>query len=110
MPAHAPQVNSPTDLSFLTPPDATVAPPGYYMMFLMTASNVPSVAQFVRLGAQSLTPPTTDNLLAGSSLPAGSSLISANSQFIASLQPDGNLVVYKCVAWRMPLVECLEQH
>ena len=73
-----------------------MAPPGIYMMFLMTSSNVPSVAQFVQLGKQATSPPTTDNLLAGNSLALGSSLISANNQFIASFQTDGNFVVYKC--------------
>jgi hypothetical protein len=35
----------------LTPPgDPTVAPPGYYMLFLLNGSGVPSVASFVRLG------------------------------------------------------------
>ncbi len=77
-----------------------MAPPGFYMLFLVTASGVPSVAKIVQLGSQTATPPATDNLLAGNSLPAGSSLISANNQFIATLQTDGNFVVYKCAPWR----------
>ena len=31
------------------PPDRHVAPPGYYMLFAVSASGVPSVAEFVRL-------------------------------------------------------------
>jgi Ca2+-binding RTX toxin-like protein len=39
----------------------TVAPPGYYLLFLLNGSGVPSVAKFVRLGgtaAPDTTPPT----------------------------------------------------
>lgn len=32
------------------PRDATIAPPGYYMLFILTAREVPSVAAFVRIG------------------------------------------------------------
>ena len=32
------------------PPHAAVAPPGYYMLFLLSGGGVPSVAAFVRLG------------------------------------------------------------
>jgi len=31
------------------PATAEVAPPGYYMLFLVTAHRVPSVGQFVRI-------------------------------------------------------------
>ncbi len=31
------------------PPNSNVAPPGFYMLFLVTSAGVPSVAQFVRL-------------------------------------------------------------
>lgn len=34
-----------------TPRDATVAPPGYYMLFLLNADGVPSVASWVRVAA-----------------------------------------------------------
>jgi hypothetical protein len=33
-----------------TPPDGFVAPPGYYMLFVLTAAGVPSVAPIVQLG------------------------------------------------------------
>jgi hypothetical protein len=41
----------PDGLTMRTPLDGTVAPPGYYMLFLLNASGVPSVASWVRLGA-----------------------------------------------------------
>jgi hypothetical protein len=36
----------------ITPPsDARLAPPGYYMLFVLDAAGVPSMARIVRLGA-----------------------------------------------------------
>src|SRR5207245_4673510 len=36
-------------LTVTSPPHANVAPPGYYMLFLVNRRGVPSVAQFVQL-------------------------------------------------------------
>jgi len=36
-------------LGLTAPPDANVAPPGYYMLFLVSKAGVPSVAKFVQL-------------------------------------------------------------
>jgi hypothetical protein len=33
-----------------TAPSATVAPPGYYMLFVLTPDGVPSVAKWVHVG------------------------------------------------------------
>jgi hypothetical protein len=41
------------------PPNANVAPPGYYMLFLVRADGYPSVARFVHVGGSS--PPTAAN-------------------------------------------------
>lgn len=38
-------------LSVVAPPTANVAPPGYYMLFVLNAKGVPSVAKWVRVGA-----------------------------------------------------------
>jgi hypothetical protein len=38
-----------TTLALDAPPDGRIAPPGYYMLFLVSADGVPSVARFVRL-------------------------------------------------------------
>ena len=43
-------------LTVTAPPNGNIAPPGYYMLFLMSKSGVPSVAKFVQL---SLTPNDT---------------------------------------------------
>ncbi len=41
------------------PPNSNIAPPGYYMLFLLNSSGVPSVASFVQLPVTSgLQPPT----------------------------------------------------
>jgi hypothetical protein len=40
----------------LAPPTSAVAPPGYYMLFLLDGHGVPSVARWVRLGADAPAP------------------------------------------------------
>lgn len=42
--------SSSTKLSVTAPPHGDVAPPGYYMLFLINVEGVPSVAKFVRIG------------------------------------------------------------
>jgi hypothetical protein len=37
-------------LDLVAPPSANVAPPGYYMLFLLNAKGVPSVARWVHVG------------------------------------------------------------
>ena len=44
-------------LALTTPPNGNVAPPGYYMLFLVDAAGVPSQAQFLRLAANTNAPP-----------------------------------------------------
>jgi len=39
-------------LTVTAPPNGNIAPPGFYMLFLVDSSGVPSVARFVQLGAQ----------------------------------------------------------
>ncbi len=38
-------------LTVTAPPNGNIAPPGYYMLFLLNSSGVPSVAKFTKLGA-----------------------------------------------------------
>jgi len=48
-------------LDVTAPPNANVAPPGYYLLFILNGSSVPSVAKFVKLGgtaAPDTIPPT----------------------------------------------------
>src|SRR5260370_40652357 len=39
-------------LSGTAPPNGNIAPPGYYMLFLLNNSGLPSHASFVQLGQQ----------------------------------------------------------
>lgn len=43
-------------LQLVGPPNANIAPPGYYMLFLIDSAGVPSVATFVRLGSTADSP------------------------------------------------------
>jgi hypothetical protein len=43
-------------LRLVGPPNANIAPPGYYMLFLIDSAGVPSVATFVRLGSTADSP------------------------------------------------------
>jgi len=39
-------------LTVNAPPNGNIAPPGYYMLFLLNSAGVPSVAKFVQIGTQ----------------------------------------------------------
>ena len=39
-------------LTITAPPNGNIAPPGYYMLFLLNNSGVPSVARFVQVTSQ----------------------------------------------------------
>jgi hypothetical protein len=64
-----------TGVDLTAPANANIAPPGYYMLFLLNDQGVPSVARFVRLGGtappaadtQAPTAPTALDATAGSS-------------------------------------------
>ena len=38
-----------TALQVLAPPDGNIAPPGYYLLFILTAARIPSVGRWIRL-------------------------------------------------------------
>ncbi len=56
---------SAAELTVTAPPNANIAPPGYYMLFVVNSSGVPSVARFVRFPAPSedTAPPTPPSSL-----------------------------------------------
>src|SRR5262249_54750718 len=59
-PAPQPACNAPAGsgtLSLTSPPSGNVAPPGYYMLFLLDGAGVPSKAQFVQLSPYTSLPP-----------------------------------------------------
>jgi hypothetical protein len=45
-------------LNLMTPPNGNIAPPGYYMLFLLDSNGVPSKAQFIQLSLHPGTPPS----------------------------------------------------
>lgn len=45
-------------LNVTAPPNGNVAPPGYYMLFILNSTGTPSAARFVTLSASADTPPT----------------------------------------------------
>ena len=63
-------------LTLVTPPNGNVAPPGYYMLFLLDSAGVPSVARFVQLTATPGTPPvgTISTPASDVTIPAGGSV------------------------------------
>ena len=56
-PAPQPACTGSGTLNLTTPPNGNVAPPGYYMLFLVDTNGVPSVAQFVQLSPYTTAPP-----------------------------------------------------
>ncbi len=45
-------------LNLTTPPNGNIAPPGYYMVFLLDSAGVPSKAAFIQLTPYATTPPS----------------------------------------------------
>jgi uncharacterized membrane protein len=62
-------------LTVTAPPNGNIAPPGYYMLFLVDSSGVPSVAKFVQLGAQAQTQPD----FSVSATPSSQTVVQGNS-------------------------------
>ena len=46
-------------LNVTSPPNGNIAPPGYYMLFILDAAGVPSVARFVQLSTSITNQPPT---------------------------------------------------
>ncbi|QEH32282.1 Chitodextrinase precursor [Aquisphaera giovannonii] len=63
-------------LTVQAPSDANLAPPGYYMLFLVNSNGVPSIAPFVRLpaGYEDTQPPSAPTDLAAGGSPGSVSL------------------------------------
>jgi len=56
-PSPQPPCNGSGTLNLTSPPNGNIAPPGYYMLFLLDSAGVPSVAQFIQLSPYTTTPP-----------------------------------------------------
>lgn len=72
-------------LTVTAPPNGNIAPPGYYMLFLLNSSGVPSVAKFTKLSATAPVPAPTVTSITPSTGPisGGGSLTIAGTGFRA---------------------------
>jgi hypothetical protein len=86
-------------LGVTSPPNAFVAPPGYYMLFVLDANGVPSVAKFIRLAQNPSNQPPVATITNPSSstvsIQAGQSVTFAAS----ASDPDGSVTTYH---WLFP--------
>ena len=85
-------------LNVTAPPNGNVAPPGYYMLFIMNSAGVPSVATFVRLpvpGANQPPSATITSPVTNVTIQAGDSVSFAGS----GSDTDGSIATY---AWTFP--------
>jgi Domain of unknown function (DUF1929)/PKD domain len=86
-------------LTVTAPPNGNIAPPGYYMLFVINAAGVPSVAQFVQLTPAPADIPPTGLISSPSSnvtITAGQSVFFDGS---GSSDPDGTISAY---SWTFP--------
>ena len=80
-------------LNVTGPPNGNVAPPGYYMIFLINTAGVPSVAQFVQVSLAPTDTPPTGSITSPAtdvSVPAGQSVTFAGS----GTAPSGSITGY----------------
>jgi hypothetical protein len=85
-------------LTLTSPPNGNVAPPGYYMLFLVNSAGVPSQAAFVQLSASIANQPPTATITSPSSnvtINAGQSVSFSGT----GTDPDGTISAY---SWTFP--------
>lgn len=85
-------------LNVTAPPNGNIAPPGYYMLFVLNSSGVPSVATFVRLPVPAANQPPTATIVSPSSdvtTQAGDPVSFSGS----GSDPDGTVASF---AWTFP--------
>jgi Domain of unknown function (DUF1929)/PKD domain len=85
-------------LNVTAPPNSKIAPPGYYMLFLLNSAGVPSLAQFVQLTPAPADIPPTGTITSPSTdvtLTAGQSVFFSGS----GSDPDGTISGY---SWTFP--------
>jgi hypothetical protein len=85
-------------LNVTMPSSSNVAPPGYYLLFLLNSAGVPSVAQFVQLTSAAGDIPPTGTITS----PAGNVTVTAGQSVFFSgtgSDPDGTISAY---SWAFP--------
>jgi uncharacterized protein YjdB len=75
-PSPQPSCSGAGTLNLTAPPNGNLAPPGYYMLFLLDSAGVPSKAQFIQLSPYTTTPPsgTITSPATDVTIPAGGSV------------------------------------
>src|SRR5262249_40486399 len=76
-PAPQPPCTGSGTLNLTSPPNGNIAPPGYYMLFLLDSAGVPSKAQFIQLSPYTTTPPSgvITSPASDVTIPAGGSVV-----------------------------------
>jgi hypothetical protein len=85
------------ELTATAPPNGNIAPPGYYMLFILNAAGVPSIASFIQLASIPNQAPTATIVS-----PAGNVSINAGQSVSFSgtgNDPDGTISAY---LWSFP--------
>ncbi|HXJ06002.1 MAG TPA: fibronectin type III domain-containing protein [Candidatus Acidoferrum sp.] len=85
-------------LNATAPPNGNIAPPGYYLLFILNSSGVPSVAQFVQLSITPTDQPPTGTITSPSGdvvIAPGQSVTFASS----ASDPDGSVASF---SWAFP--------
>jgi hypothetical protein len=85
-------------LNATAPPNGNIAPPGYYMLFILNAAGVPSVASFVTIGAA----PPNQSPSAVVTSPVSNVTVNPGASVAFSgsgSDPDGTIASY---AWTFP--------
>src|SRR5262249_43503473 len=85
-------------LNVTTPPNGNIAPPGYYMLFILNSSGVPSVAKFLQVSSTPADIPPTGSIPSPAS---DVSITSGQSVFFSGsgTDPDGSITAY---SWTLP--------
>jgi galactose oxidase-like protein/PKD domain-containing protein len=85
-------------LNVTAPPNSNIAPPGYYMLFILDTGGVPSLARFVKLSAAPPNQPPTATITS----PAGNVTVNPGQSVSFSgtgSDPDGTISAY---SWTFP--------
>jgi Domain of unknown function (DUF1929)/PKD domain len=85
-------------LNVTAPPNGNIAPPGYYLLFILNSAGVPSVAKFVQLSLSPGDIPPTGTITSPSTdvtITAGQSVFFSGS----GTDPDGTITAY---SWTFP--------
>ena len=86
-PAPQPPCTGSGTLALTSPPNGNIAPPGYYMLFLLDSAGVPSVAKFIQLSLFGTSPPRgtiaspASNVTVAAGKPVSFSTTSSASQY-----------------------------